>query len=70
MKPLPEPSIRKPIGVLAIVAGVTVYALAVMGLSDPISRLPVLLQAPIYLVLGIAWILPLKPLLRWMEARS
>jgi hypothetical protein len=26
-----------------------------------------LAQAIFYLVAGIAWILPLKPLLRWME---
>jgi len=29
--------------------------------------LPALMQAPIYLIAGIVWILPLKPLLRWME---
>ncbi len=28
---------------------------------------PALAQAPFYLIAGIVWILPLKPLLRWME---
>jgi hypothetical protein len=27
-------------------------------------------QAPFYLVMGTAWILPLKPLLRWIETGS
>ena len=66
--PLPEPSPRKPIGVLLIVAGIAVYSGVVAALSNPIGRLPALAQAPIYLVLGIAWIAPLRPLLRWMEA--
>lgn len=69
MQPIPEPSPRKPFGVLLIVAGIMLYAGIVVGLSDPIGQLPALVQAPIYLVLGIAWILPLKPLLRWMEAK-
>ncbi|MES2137942.1 MAG: DUF2842 domain-containing protein, partial [Pseudomonadota bacterium] len=29
-----------------------------------------LVQAPFYLVMGIAWILPLKPLVRWIETGS
>jgi hypothetical protein len=28
---------------------------------------PVLIQALFYLVVGIGWIAPLKPLIRWME---
>lgn len=63
-----DPSLRKPFGVLAIVAYIAIYVGGVASLADPIGRLPALVQAPIYLVLGIAWILPLKPVLRWMEA--
>ena len=33
----------------------------------PIGALPVLAQLPIYVVAGVAWIAPLKPLLQWME---
>ena len=61
-------SLRKPFGVLAIVAYIALYAMLVVALSGPIGRLPALAQAPIYLVLGIIWIVPLGPLLRWMEA--
>ena len=62
-----NPSPRKPLGILAILAYIALYAGAVVGLSDPIGRLPALAQAPIYLLLGIAWIAPLKPVMRWME---
>ena len=44
-----------------------VYALAVAALSRWIGRLPALAQAPVYLVLGVAWLLPLRRYLIWME---
>lgn len=63
----PPPTWRKPIGILLMLLGVAIYALLVAGLSGPIGSLPVLVQTPIYLVLGIAWILPLRRFLIWME---
>ena len=62
-----KPTLRKPAGVLGMVAGLAVYAVLIASLAGPIGRLPVLVQAVIYLVLGIIWILPLRPLLLWME---
>ena len=62
-----KPTLRKPAGVLGMVAGLMVYAVLIASLSGPIGRLPVLVQAVLYLVLGIIWILPLRPLLTWME---
>lgn len=58
---------RMGLGMLAIVAIIAVWAVIVASLAGPIGSLPVLVQMPIYLVAGIVWILPLKPLLRWME---
>jgi hypothetical protein len=29
-----------------------------------------LIQAPFYLVMGIVWIIPLKPLVRWIQTGS
>lgn len=60
-----KPTLRKPAGVLGIVAGLVAYAVIVT--SGPIERLPVLVQAIVYLILGVLWILPLRPLLIWME---
>jgi hypothetical protein len=58
---------RKPVGALAIVLLILVWVVAVASFSGQIGALPVLAQALIYLALGIVWIAPLKPLLRWME---
>jgi hypothetical protein len=62
-----SPSWRKPAAVVAILAIIAVWALLVASLSPLVGRWPVLVQALYYLVAGIAWILPLKPLLRWAE---
>lgn len=62
-----EPSWRKPAGALAIILLVLVWIVAVATFSAEIGSLPILVQMPLYLVFGILWILPLKPLLRWME---
>lgn len=62
-----KPTWRKPAGVLMILLLIALWSVAVASLSHPLGRLPALAQAPIYCFLGIAWIAPLKPLLRWME---
>lgn len=45
-----------------------VWAAFVASLAPFVGRWPVLVQAPFYLAVGLAWILPLKPLIRWMES--
>jgi len=65
--PGPQPSWRKPAGMFLILALITVWAVIVGSLSPWIGQLPALVQAAIYVVAGIVWILPLKPLLSWME---
>ena len=56
------------IGTLAILAFVVVYALFAMALADSrIADAPKLVQTLIYVVLGIAWIVPVMPLIKWME---
>ena len=62
-----EPSWRKPAGIFAILALIAVWAAFVASLATHVGRWPVLVQAIFYLVAGLAWILPLKPLIRWME---
>ncbi len=62
-----EPSWRKPTGIFAILALITAWAALVASLSKVVGAWPVLLQAIFYLVAGLVWIAPLKPLLRWME---
>ncbi len=59
---------RTLVGTLAILVFVVLYAPLAMAIADSrIAETPPLVQAVIYSVLGIAWIFPLMPLIRWME---
>ncbi|GAN51700.1 hypothetical protein ME121_5789 [Methylobacterium sp. ME121] len=59
---------RTLIGTLAILVFVCLYGPLAMTLADSrISETPAAVQAVIYSILGIAWIFPLMPLIRWME---
>ena len=62
-----EPSWRRPAGIAAILLQILVWAILVATFAGQIGRLPILVQALFYLVVGIAWIAPLKPLLRWSQ---
>lgn len=62
-----QPSWRKPAGIFAILLLIAGWAVLVASLSASIARWPALVQAVFYLVAGLAWIVPLKPLLRWIE---
>ncbi len=60
---------RKFVGVLATLAFVIVYALVAMALAQArfVQAAPDLLQWVYYAVIGMAWVLPIMPLIRWME---
>ena len=62
-----EPSWRKPVGIAAILLLILLWAVLVASFAGVVGRWPVLVQAAFYLFVGIAWIAPLKPLLRWSE---
>ncbi|MET1755979.1 DUF2842 domain-containing protein [Novosphingobium sp. RD2P27] len=63
-----QPTWRIPVGVLGIVLGLAIYGIVIAVLIAPwIGAWPALAQAPVYLVLGVAWILPLRRYLIWME---
>ena len=62
-----RPSWRKPLGVLAMLAGLIVYAIVAVTLLAPVTRWPILAQAVVYLIAGTIWILPLGRFLQWME---
>ncbi len=58
---------RQLIGTLAIIAFVIVYGPLAMALAESrIRETPEAVQAIAYLVLGLAWVLPLMPLIRWL----
>jgi hypothetical protein len=54
-------------GILMILTLITVWVVLVVTLAASIAAWPIWAQSLFYLIAGTAWILPLKPLLRWME---
>ncbi len=66
----PSPSWRKPAGMLAIMVLITVWVYLIVSLSDYIGQIHILAQAVVYLIAGIVWIAPLRPLMIWMETGS
>ena len=59
---------RKFIGAVAILLFVCVYALVVMAVvQGRVQQLSKEVQAIFYAVVGMAWIRPLMPLIKWME---
>lgn len=63
-----EPTLRIPLGVLALLAALLVYgALIARYLAPLIAGWPALGQLPVYVLLGVVWLLPLRRFLIWME---
>jgi Protein of unknown function (DUF2842) len=68
--PETRPSARKLVGIAIILLLIVVWATFVASLARIVGGWPILVQAPFYLVTGLAWILPLRPLVRWIETGS
>ena len=64
--------IRKLIGATVMVCFVFVYALVAMALAQArfVQEAAGPLQAIFYAVLGLAWVVPLMPLIRWMAREN
>jgi hypothetical protein len=60
---------RKFIGTSIMLGFMPVYALVAMALAQarPVREVPTFIQILCFAVLGLAWILPLMPLIKWME---
>ena len=63
----PNPSWRKPAGIFLILGLIVLWAVVIVTAAGWIGRMPWPIEAGFYVLAGIIWILPLKPLLRWME---
>ena len=62
-----RPSWRKPAGIGLILLLIVVWAVLVVTGAELIGGTHWAAQALYFTAAGIVWILPLKPLLRWME---
>ena len=60
---------RKFVGGGIMLVFVIFYAMIAMALAQarPLQEAPALVQAIGYMILGLAWTLPLMPLIKWME---
>ena len=61
------PSWRKLAGILIILALIFIWAALVASLARIVGQWPVFVQGAFYLIMGLVWIVPLKPLIRWIE---
>lgn len=61
--------LRKFVGTVVMLTFVIVYALLAMTLAQTpwLQQAGKLVQGIFYLVAGLGWVLPLMPLIRWME---
>ena len=62
-----KPSWRKGAGILIILSLILIWAALVASLAPVVGKWPGFVQAAFYLIMGIVWIIPLKPLIRWTE---
>jgi membrane protein YdbS with pleckstrin-like domain len=61
------PSWRKLAGILIILGLILIWAVLVASLAPIVGKWPIFVQGAFYLIMGIVWIVPLKPLIRWTE---
>ena len=62
-----NPTWRKPAGIFLILLLIALWAVLVTTGAELIGETPWPVQALYFIVAGIIWIAPLKPLLQWME---
>ncbi len=63
-----EPTWRIPVGIIGLLIALGAYALVIARyVPELIGSWPALVQTPIYIVLGVIWLLPLRRYLIWME---
>lgn len=61
---------RKPIAVIVMLAFLTFWIWAAGTLGTHLTGLPRWVQLVFYVVAGIGWIIPLRPLFLWMNANQ
>jgi hypothetical protein len=67
MRTAPGPSSRKLFGIGVILLLIVLWAALVAAMARFVGGWPILVQAPFYLAMGLIWIVPLKPFVRWMQ---
>jgi hypothetical protein len=61
---------RKPLGALIILVWIVAYVAVAAVIGDRIASEHWAWKVLYFPIAGLAWVLPLKPLLRWMHAKD
>ena len=61
---------RKPLGALIIVVWIVAYVAVAAVIGDRIAQEHWAWKVLYFPIAGLAWVLPMKPLLRWMHAKD
>jgi len=67
MRPVEQPSWRRGAGIALIMLLILVWAVLVASAARLVGNWPGLVQAAFYLIMGMVWIVPLRPLIRWSQ---
>lgn len=63
-----EPTWRIPVGILCLLTALAIYGIVIARYApEVIGSWPALAQTVVYVILGVAWLLPLRRFLIWME---
>ncbi|MEH6715882.1 DUF2842 domain-containing protein [Parasphingorhabdus flavimaris] len=62
-----QPSLRKPAGIILMLLVILLWCGIAVTLIDYLDGLSFWLQLPAYIILGVGWIFPIRPLLTWMS---
>lgn len=66
-----NPRLKKLIGAVLMVLFVALYALVIAAVAPRIlTGASKTVEMLFYLIAGLAWVLPLLPLIRWMERKK
>lgn len=62
------PGAKKALGSLAILAWLTAYIVVAVMIGERLHGLPDIIPLIYYAVAGVAWVLPLRGLFKWMNS--
>ena len=65
-----KPKWRNAVGMALILLLIAAWSVLVATLAPYVARLPFLVEMLFYVVAGIAWIIPVRPLLIWTATGS
>ena len=61
---------RKVTGIILLLAFMLLWAIVASALGAKLTGSPRWLQLVFYIIAGLGWVIPLRPLFRWMNAKD